>query len=82
MCQQWFSVAGQCFYVAGFLMIAFEWRKMFLADKRQCIEEIVRNTAGPGYPVHYPEGWEGQWPNKDRIAFRNILRKLEVGRSR
>jgi hypothetical protein len=31
MCQQWFSVTGLIFDAAGFLLIAFEWRHVFLA---------------------------------------------------
>jgi len=63
-------------------MIASEWRKMFLRDKREHIEEIVRNTAGPGYPLHHAEGFEGQWPERERDIFRKMLTKLHKWHAR
>ena len=35
MCQQWFSIAGLSFDIAGFLLIAFEWRHMFIRERRR-----------------------------------------------
>ena len=35
MCQQRFSIAGLSFDIAGFLLIAFEWRHMFIRERRR-----------------------------------------------
>jgi hypothetical protein len=40
MCQQWFSIAGLGFDVAGFLLIAFEWRHMFLEERRRLLHDF------------------------------------------
>ena len=40
MCQQWFSVLGQTFDIAGFLLIAFEWRHMFLREREGRLYEL------------------------------------------
>ncbi len=40
MCQQWFSVAGQTCDIAGFLLIAFEWRHMFLRERERRLYEL------------------------------------------
>ncbi len=40
MCQQWFSVLGQCLDVAGFLLIAFEWRHMFIRERERRLYQL------------------------------------------
>jgi hypothetical protein len=40
MCQQWFSVAGLLLDIVGFLLIAFEWRHMFIREHERRMEEL------------------------------------------
>jgi hypothetical protein len=40
MCQQWFSVAGLLFDIVGFLLIAFEWRHMFIRERDRRMSEL------------------------------------------
>ena len=42
MCQQWFSIAGLLLDIVGFLLIAFEWRHMY-----------VREREGRMYDLHH-----------------------------
>jgi len=40
MCQQWFSIAGLSLDMAGFLLIAFEWRHMFIRERKRRLLEL------------------------------------------
>src|SRR5712691_8690948 len=40
MCQQWFSVAGLLFDIVGFLLIAYEWRHMFIRERDRRMSEL------------------------------------------
>jgi hypothetical protein len=45
VCQQWLSVFGLIADVIGFLMIAWEWRHMFLLDRSERELEIREMRA-------------------------------------
>jgi hypothetical protein len=45
MCQQWFSIAGLSLDIAGFLLIAFEWRHMFIRERRRRLFELEHDQG-------------------------------------
>jgi hypothetical protein len=48
MCQQWFSVTGLIFDAAGFLLIAFEWRRVFQREHEMRIDELEHDSERYG----------------------------------
>jgi len=40
MCQQWFSIVGLLLDIVGFLLIAFEWRHMYIRERRRRMDEL------------------------------------------
>jgi hypothetical protein len=45
MCQQWFSIAGLSLDITGFLLIAFEWRHMFIRERRRRLFELEHDQG-------------------------------------
>jgi hypothetical protein len=41
MCQQWFSIVGLLLDIVGFLLIAFEWRRMYIRERERRMDELV-----------------------------------------
>ena len=40
MCQQWFSIVGLLLDIVGFLVIAFEWRHMYIRERERRMDEL------------------------------------------
>ena len=45
MCQQWLSIAGLSLDIADFLLIAFEWRHMFIRERRRRLFELEHDQG-------------------------------------
>ncbi len=65
MCQQWFSVAGHFLEILGFLIVAFELRKLFgpaPTNARRCIYMIGAGFMVVGMLGQTAGGWVGRLP--------------------
>lgn len=71
VCQQWFSVAGQCFDIVGFLLIAFEWRHMFLRERERRIYELQHDLE------RSRAEYAGQTWNDPRAADHTMWREFQ-----
>jgi hypothetical protein len=40
MCQQWLSIVGLLLDIVGFLLIAFEWRHMYVRKRERRMDEL------------------------------------------
>jgi hypothetical protein len=40
MCQQWLSIVGLLLDIVGFLVIAFEWRHMYVRERERRMDEL------------------------------------------
>jgi hypothetical protein len=65
MCQQWLSVAGHLFELAGFLLIAFELRHVFAREHRQgnvYVYSVGVVLVAAGMLGQTAGGWVGRLP--------------------
>jgi hypothetical protein len=48
MCQQWLSVSGLILDIVGFVLIAFEWRHMYMDQRFRRLDALQRAAGYPG----------------------------------